>query len=150
MWNRELCGTGRLSRWLHGVVYASASRNFCAGATLHLQPKSWRWAMHEAFWNGLFGVRWEEAPLGAEAIRLTVRLRERGYAGRTCRGYGHAGVHLGRVLHEERGRDQVRDDEVVTDFQGGHLPGGLRYHRPSGGGEESARRERAQFLLIVR
>ena len=39
--------------------------------------------MHEAFWNGLFDVRWEEAPLGAEAIRLTVRLRERGYAERT-------------------------------------------------------------------
>ena len=41
--------------------------------------------MHEAFWNGLFDVRWEGAPLGAEAIRLTVRLRERGYAERTCR-----------------------------------------------------------------
>jgi hypothetical protein len=54
--------------------------------------------MHEAFWNGLFDVRWEEAPLGAEAIRLTVRLRERGYAGRTCRDYGHAVVHLGRYL----------------------------------------------------
>ncbi len=25
--------------------------------------------MHEAFWNGLFDVRWEEAPLGPEAIR---------------------------------------------------------------------------------
>ena len=24
--------------------------------------------MHEAFWNGLFDVRWEEAPLGPEAI----------------------------------------------------------------------------------
>ena len=58
--------------------------------------------MHEAFWNGLFDVRWEEAPLGAEAIRLTVRLRERGYAERTCRDYGHAVVHLGRFLHEER------------------------------------------------
>jgi len=33
--------------------------------------------MHEMFWNGLFDVRWEEAPLGAEAIRLTVRLCER-------------------------------------------------------------------------
>src|SRR5260221_5850433 len=75
----------------------------CAGATLHLQPKSWRWAMREAFWNGLFDVRWEEAPLGAEAIRLTVRLRERGYAERTCRDYGHAVVHLGRFLHEEMG-----------------------------------------------
>ena len=41
--------------------------------------------MHEAFWNGLFDVRWEEAPLGPEAIRLIQRLRGRGYAGRTCR-----------------------------------------------------------------
>jgi hypothetical protein len=41
--------------------------------------------MHEAFWNGLFDVRWEEAPLGPEAIRLVQRLRERGYAERTCR-----------------------------------------------------------------
>lgn len=86
--------------------------------------------MHEAFWNGLFDVRWEEAPLGAEAIRLTVRLRERGYAERTCRDYGHAVVHLGRFLHEERGSDQVRDDEVVTDFLGGHLPGCRCYRRP--------------------
>ena len=52
--------------------------------------------MHEAFWNGLFDVRWEEAPLGPEAIRLVLRLRERGYAERTCRDYGHAVVHLGR------------------------------------------------------
>ena len=44
--------------------------------------------MHEAFWNGLFDVRWEEAPLGPEAIRLIRRLRERGYAERTCRDYG--------------------------------------------------------------
>ncbi len=36
--------------------------------------------MREAFWNGLSGVRWEEAPLGPEAIRLVQRLRERGYA----------------------------------------------------------------------
>ena len=33
--------------------------------------------MHEAFWNGLFDVCWEEAPLGPEAIRLVQRLRER-------------------------------------------------------------------------
>jgi len=46
--------------------------------------------MHEAFWNGLFDVRWEEAPLGPEAIRLVQRLRVRGYAERTCRDYGHA------------------------------------------------------------
>ena len=24
--------------------------------------------MHEAFWNGLFDARWEEAPLGPEAL----------------------------------------------------------------------------------
>jgi hypothetical protein len=92
--------------------------------------------MHEAFWNGLFDVRWEEAPLGAEAIRLTARLRERGYAERTCRDYGHAVVHLGRFLHEERGSDQVHDDEVVADFLGGHLPGCRCYRRPVGRGTD--------------
>jgi hypothetical protein len=106
--------------------------------------------MHEAFWNGLFDVRWEGAPLGAEAIRLTVRLRERGYAERTCRDYGHAVVHLGRFLHEERGSDQVRDDEVVTDFLGGHLPGCRCYRRPVGCGEEPARRGLAHLLVMLR
>jgi hypothetical protein len=48
--------------------------------------------MHEAFWTGLSGVRGEDAPLGPEAIRLVRRLRERGYAERTCRDYGHAVV----------------------------------------------------------
>ena len=62
--------------------------------------------MHEAFWNGLSGVRWEEARLGPEAIRLVRRLRERGYAERTCRDYGHAVVHLGRYLHEELESDR--------------------------------------------
>jgi hypothetical protein len=70
--------------------------------------------MHEAFWNGLSGVRWEEAPLGPEAIWLVRRLRERGYAGRTCRDYGHAVVHFGRYLHEELGSDRVRDERVVA------------------------------------
>ena len=62
--------------------------------------------MHEAFWNGLFDVRWKEAPLGPEAIRLVQRLRERSYAERTCRDYGHAVVHLGRYLHEELESDR--------------------------------------------
>ncbi len=106
--------------------------------------------MHEAFWNGLFDVRWEGAPLGAEAIRLTVRLRERGYAERTCRDYGHAVVHLGRFLHEERGSDQVRDDEVVTDFLGGHLLGCRCYRRPAGRGEEPVRRGLAHLLVMLR
>jgi len=106
--------------------------------------------MHEAFWNGLFDVRWEEVPLGGEAIRLTVRLRERGYAERTCRDYGHAVVHLGRFLHEERGSDQVRDEEVVTDFLGGHLPGCRCYRRPVGRGEEPVRRGLAHLLVMLR
>ena len=106
--------------------------------------------MHEAFWNGLFDVRWEEAPLGAEAIRLTVRLRERGYAGRTCRDYGHAVVHLGGFLHEERGSGQVRDEEVVTDFLGGHLPGCRCYRRPVGRGEEPVRRGLGHLLVMLR
>ena len=62
--------------------------------------------MHEAFWNGLSGVRWEEAPPGPEAIRLVRGLPERGYAERTCRDYGHAVVHLGRYLHEELESDR--------------------------------------------
>ena len=28
--------------------------------------------MQEASWNGLFDTRWEDAPLGPEAIRLVV------------------------------------------------------------------------------
>ena len=52
--------------------------------------------MHEAFWNGLFDVCWEEAPLrtgGHSAGPEAARAR---YAERTCRDYGHAVVHLGR------------------------------------------------------
>lgn len=106
--------------------------------------------MHEAFWNGLFDVRWEEAPLGAEAIRLAVRLRERGYTERTCRDYGHAVVHFGGFLHEERGSDQVRDEEVVADFLGGHLPGCRCYRRPVGRGEEPVRRGLGHLLVMLR
>ena len=106
--------------------------------------------MHEAFWNGLFDVPWEEAPLGAEAIRLTVRLRERGYAGRTCRDYGHAVVHLGGFLHEELGSDQVRDEEAVADFLGDHLPGCRCYRRPVGRREEPVRRGLGHLLVMLR
>ncbi len=51
--------------------------------------------MPEAYWNGLFDTRWEDAPLGPEAIRLVRKLRERGYSERTRREYGHAVAHLG-------------------------------------------------------
>ena len=78
--------------------------------------------MHEAFWNGLFDVRWEEAPLGPEAIRLVLRLRERGYAERTCRDYGHTVVHLGRYLREELESDRVRDEGVVAGCDWGLRP----------------------------
>ena len=72
--------------------------------------------MHEAFWNGLLDVRWEDAPLGPETTRLVLRLRECGYAERTCRDYGHAVIHLGRVLREETGGvEGVRDDAVIED-----------------------------------
>ena len=78
--------------------------------------------MHEAFWNGLLDVRWEDAPLGPETTRLVLRLRECGYAERTCRDYGHAVIHLGRVLREETGGvEGVRDDAVIQDFLGRHL-----------------------------
>ena len=106
--------------------------------------------MHEAFWNGLFDVRWEEAPLGPEAIRLVRRLRERGYAERTCRDYGHAVVHLGRYLHEELESDRVRDERVVADFLAGHLPGCRCYRRPAGRREEPARRGLAHLLVMLR
>jgi len=106
--------------------------------------------MHEAFWNGLFDVRWEEAALGSEAIRLVLRLRERGYAERTRRDYGHAVVHLGRFLHEELGGDRVRDEGVVTDFLAGHLPGCRCYRRPVGRREEPVRRGLAQLLVMLR
>ena len=106
--------------------------------------------MHEAFWNGLFDVRWEEAPLGPEAIRLVRRLRERGYAERTCRDYGHAVVHLGRYLHEELESDRVRDEGVVADFLAGHLPGCRCYRRPAGRRGEPARRGLAHLLVMLR
>jgi hypothetical protein len=79
--------------------------------------------MHEAFWNGLFDTRWEDALLGPEAIRLVLRLRQIGYAERTWRQYGHSVVHLGRVLHKEvGGANRVLDETVIEDFVEHHLP----------------------------
>jgi len=72
--------------------------------------------MHEAFWNGLFDTRWEDAPLGREAIRLVLWLRERGYRERSRRDYAHAVVHLGRVLHEAQAEvtAEALDEAVVA------------------------------------
>jgi integrase/recombinase XerD len=87
--------------------------------------------MYEAFWNGLFDTRWEDAPLGSEAIRLTLWLRKRGYSERSYRDYGHAVVHLGRVLYERYGGVSAAalDRAVVADFIDRHLPSCHCYRR---------------------
>ena len=53
-------------------------------------------------------------------------------------------------LREERGGDQVRDEEVVADFLGGHLPGCRCYRRPVGRGEEPVRRGLGHLLVMLR
>jgi hypothetical protein len=80
--------------------------------------------MDEAYWNGLFDTRWEDAPLGREAIRLVFSLRARGYGEKSRREYAHAVVHLGRVLHEAQGEASARvlDETVIEEFIRGHLP----------------------------
>ena len=79
--------------------------------------------MYETFWNGLFDVRWEDAPLGSEAIRLVWWLRKRGYSARTRRDYGHAVAHFGKVLDAERELvAPALNEEIVDDFVCEHLP----------------------------
>ena len=107
--------------------------------------------MHEAFWNGLFDTRWEDAPLGPEAIRLVLRLRDCGYAERTRRDCGHAVVHLGRVLHADVGRaDRILDEAVVANFIDRHLPVCRCYRRPPGRRQEHVRRGLALLLAMLR
>ena len=107
--------------------------------------------MYEAFWNGLLDVRWEDAPLGPETTRLVLRLRECGYAERTCRDYGHAVIHLGRVLREETGSaGGVRDDAVIEDFLGRHLPVCRCYRRPAGRRQEQVRKGLAHLGAMLR
>ena len=107
--------------------------------------------MHEAFWNGLFDTRWEGAPLGQDAIRLVLRLRRRGYAERTCRDYGHAVIHLGRVLHDElEGVDRTPDEAVVSNFLDHHLPACRCYRQPPGRGRDHVRRGLAHLLVMLR
>jgi site-specific recombinase XerD len=84
----------------------------------------------EAFWNGLFDTRWEDVPLGPEAIRLVLRLRSLGYQERTRRTYGHMVVHLGRILALKGSVDARQlNDEIVEDFVRYHLPRCCCYRR---------------------
>jgi len=107
--------------------------------------------MHEAFWNGLFDVRWEDAPLGEEAIRLVQRLRKDGYAERTRRDYGHAVIHLGRFLYEGAGRmTEVRNDAVVEDFVDRHLPVCCCYRQPPGQRHANVQRGLRHLLAMLR
>ena len=107
--------------------------------------------MHEAFWNGLFDTRWEDAPLGPEAIRLVRKLRVCGYAEATRRQYGHAVVHLGRVLHaENRGACLALDETIIENFINRHLPVCCCYCRRPGRGQENVRRGLTHLLTMLR
>jgi site-specific recombinase XerD len=108
--------------------------------------------MHEAFWNGLFDTRWEDAPLGRESIRLALWLRKRGHSERSYRAYAHAVVHLGRVLHEAQAEVTAGalDEAVVADFIGQHLPVCCCYHRRPGRRAEHVRRGLAHLLAMLR
>ena len=108
--------------------------------------------MHEAFWNGLFDTRWEDAPLGREAIRLVLWLRERGYSERSRRAYAHAVVHLGRVLVGAQAEVTSRslDEAIVEDFIEHHLPVCRCYHQRPGRRTEHVRLGLAHLLAMLR
>jgi integrase/recombinase XerD len=108
--------------------------------------------MHEAFWNGLFDTRWEDAPLGPEAIRLVRKLRDCGYAEVTRRVYGHAVVHLGRVLNaENEGACPALDESIIEDFIHRHLPVCRCYRRlPTGRRQEYVRLGLKHLLAMLR
>lgn len=110
--------------------------------------------MQEAFWNGSFDTRWEDAPLGCEAIRLIFSMRERGYNENYCRECAHAVVHLGRVLQETQ--EEVvagqLNELIVEDFIGQHLPVCCCYHRRLRPGRQTVpvRRGLAKLLTMLR
>lgn len=108
--------------------------------------------MHEAFWNGLFDTRWEDAALGREAIRLVLWLRKRGYSERSYRDYAHAVVHLGRVLDEAQAEvtAEALDEAVIADFVDQHLPVCSCYRRRPGRRPETVRRGLAHLLAMLR
>lgn len=108
--------------------------------------------MQEAHWNGLFDARWEGAPLGREAIRLILSLRERGYHERYRRECAHAVVHLGRVLEEAHGEVTARnlDEAIIEEFICKHLPVCCCYHRRPGRRTAPVRRGLAKLLAMLR
>lgn len=105
----------------------------------------------EAFWNGLFDVRWEDAPLGPEAIRLMLRLRSLGYKERTRRDYGRMVVHLGKVLALQGPVDHRRlTDGIVEAFVCHHLPHCRCYRRSPHKQYEHSRRALGHLLTLLR
>ena len=110
--------------------------------------------MQEAFWNGLFDTRWEDAPLGVEAIRLIFSMRDRGYNESYCRECAHAVIHLGRVLQETRGDVLARhlDEVIVEEFIGKHLPVCRCYHQSRRQGRQAmpVRRGLEKLLTMLR
>lgn len=108
--------------------------------------------MQEAFWNGLFDTRWEGAPLGREAMRLVLSMRERGYNEQYRRECAHAVVHLGRVLREERGGAVAAnlDEAIVEEFISRHLPVCCCYHQRPGRRAVPVRRGLTKLLAMLR
>ena len=105
----------------------------------------------EAFWNGLFDVRWEDAPLGPEAIRLVMRLRSLGYKERTRRDYGLMVVHLGRVLalHGPVIPRQLTP-EIVEAFVRHHLPRCRCYRKAPHKQYDHSRRALGHLFAMLR
>ncbi len=107
--------------------------------------------MNEGFWNGLFDTRWEDAPLGAEAIRLALRLRNLGYYEGTYRMYSQTVVHLGRVLAAEGKVDaRTLDQAVIERFIQYHLPVCCCYHRTPNKQFSWVRRALGHLLTMLR
>ena len=108
--------------------------------------------MQDAYWNGLFDTRWEDVPLGREAIRLVLSLRKDGYNEKSRRECAHAVVHLGRVLQEAQGEVTVRDldEAIIKGFIRTHLPICCCYHRRPGRRAAPVRLGLAHLLAMLR
>jgi len=110
--------------------------------------------MQESYWNGLFDTRWEDAPLGGEAIRLILSLREQGYDERYRRACARAVVHLGQVLQEVQREVSAwhLDEAIIEEFINEHLPVCRCYHRTRrlGRRAEPVRRGLAMLLTMLR